>query len=67
MIPRPKVLMSVIIITAIIMVATIHAACIPDSLVGAIFWVAMAIFSFCFCKFDKYEKYYEKCSEDELS
>lgn len=67
MIPKPKVLMSVIIITAITMIATMDEAHNPETLTGVTFWLAMAIFAFCFYKLDKYEKFYEKCSDDELS
>lgn len=67
MIPKPKVLMSVIIIAAITMIATMDEAHNPETLTGVVFWLAMAIFAFCFYKLDKYEKFYEKCSDDELS
>lgn len=67
MIPKPKVLMSVIIIAAITMIATMDEAHNPETLTGVIFWLAMVIFSFCFYKLDKYEKFYEKYSDDELS
>ena len=67
MIPKPKVLMSVIIIAAITMIATMYEAHNPETLAGVIFWLVMVIFSFCFYKLDKHEKFYEKCSDDELS
>lgn len=67
MIPKPKVLMSVIVVTAITMIATMDEAHNPETLLGFIFWIAMSVFAYCFYKLDKHEKFYEKCSDDELS
>lgn len=67
MIPRPRVLLVTIVASAIVMIATGIKAYDTCCFEGILFWIAMAVFAFCFHKLDKYESYYDKCSDDELS
>lgn len=68
MILKPKTLIRMVIISAIVMIATSCEAHNPDTVIGFAFWGGMAVFAFCFHQLDKNENYYKNdIDNDELS